>query len=83
MLNVYRQKEDNKAILKVYRCVRCGIIYDESLGWPADGIVAGTPWRLVPEDWRCPECGAIKADFEMIEVDKILWDDVDKRNIAV
>tara|TARA_R110002124_G_scaffold278057_1_gene449774 strand:- start:2291 stop:2497 length:207 start_codon:yes stop_codon:yes gene_type:complete len=54
---------------KKYICVLCGLIYDESKGWPADGIVAGTKWEDVPEDWMCPDCDAMKEDFEMIELD--------------
>ncbi|WP_332820965.1 rubredoxin, partial [Pseudomonas sp.] len=29
-------------MFKTWLCVVCGLIYDEALGWPADGIVAGT-----------------------------------------
>lgn len=52
---------------KKYMCVICGFIYDEALGWPEDGIAPGTHWEDVPENWFCPDCGAVKADFEMIE----------------
>lgn len=54
--------------MKKWLCVICGLIYDEALGWPDDGIVAGTRWEDVPEDWLCPECKVGKADFEMIEI---------------
>ena len=49
-------------------CLLCGLIYDESEGWPEDGLGPGTKWEDVPINWRCPDCGAIKADFEMIEI---------------
>lgn len=49
-------------------CLLCGYIYDEEAGWPEDGIKPGTPWNEVPSEWLCPECGASKADFVMIEV---------------
>jgi rubredoxin len=49
-------------------CVICGFIYDEALGWPEDGIVAGTAWKDVPLNWFCPDCGARKDEFEMVEV---------------
>lgn len=52
---------------KKYMCVLCGLIYDEAEGWPADGIAPGTKWDDVPLNWQCPECGAAKQDFEMIE----------------
>ncbi len=54
--------------MKKYMCLLCGFIYDEAAGWPEDGIAPGTAWDDVPEDWMCPECGATKADFEMVVV---------------
>lgn len=54
--------------MKVFACIVCGFIYDESAGLPEDGIPAGTLWADVPADWTCPECGVGKADFEMIEL---------------
>jgi len=55
-------------IYKKFMCVLCGYIYDERYGWPKDGIQAGTKWEDVPLNWECPECGAMKSDFEMIEI---------------
>lgn len=52
-----------------YVCAVCGFEYDEAKGWPEDGIAPGTLWKDVPGDWFCPDCGAGKADFEMIEVE--------------
>ena len=46
----------------------CGWVYDESLGAPEEGIDPGTSWDDVPDDWCCPICGALKEDFEMIEI---------------
>jgi rubredoxin len=54
--------------MKKWQCVVCGLIYDESQGWPDDGIAPGTRWEDVPEDWLCPDCGVGKMDFEMIEI---------------
>jgi rubredoxin len=53
---------------KRFMCLLCGYIYDEEKGWPQDGIAAGTRWADVPPAWHCPECGATKDDFEMIEI---------------
>ena len=55
--------------LNKYECIVCGLIYDEALGWPDDGIEPGTRWEDVPEDWLCPECGVGKEDFDMIEIE--------------
>ena len=53
---------------KVWQCVLCGFVYDEAAGLPSDGIVPGTRWADVPEDWICPDCSAQKSDFEMVEL---------------
>nr|WP_276511342.1 rubredoxin [Tardiphaga robiniae] len=53
---------------KTWLCVLCGLIYSEEDGWPADGIAPGTRWSDVPDDWICPDCGAGKSDFEMVEL---------------
>ena len=53
---------------KVWMCIICGWMYDEEKGAPEDGLAPGTRWEDVPEDWYCPDCGAGKEDFEMIEV---------------
>jgi rubredoxin len=54
--------------MKTYTCMICGWIYNESAGWPDEGIAPGTLWAEVPEDWLCPECGVGKSDFEMVEI---------------
>lgn len=54
--------------MRKWQCVVCGLIYDEAEGWPDDGIVAGTTWADVPDDWICPDCGVGKEDFEMVEL---------------
>jgi len=55
-------------MFKTWLCIVCGLIYDEALGWPEDGILAGTRWEDVPENWVCPECHVGKADFEMLDI---------------
>jgi rubredoxin len=49
-------------------CVVCGFVYHEAEGLPEEGFPAGTRWEDIPENWVCPECGAGKEDFEMVEV---------------
>ena len=53
---------------KTWLCLICGWLYEEKLGVPEEGIPAGTPWGQVPMNWTCPECGARKEDFEMVEI---------------
>lgn len=45
-------------------CIMCGHVYDEALGDLQTGIPPGTRFEDLPEDWVCPDCGAIKEDFE-------------------
>lgn len=49
---------------KQFICRACGLIYDEELGDPDSGIAAGTRFEDIPDDWVCPLCGVVKADFE-------------------
>jgi len=51
-----------------WMCVVCGWIYEEEDGLPDEGIEPGTRWEHIPDDFVCPECGAGKSDFEMIEI---------------
>ena len=54
--------------MKVWMCQFCGWTYDEAKGDPASGLAPGTRWEDVPEDWSCPDCGATKSTFEMVEI---------------
>jgi len=54
--------------MKAYMCVICGFVYEEEVGHPESGLEPGTRWEDVPVAWRCPDCGAGKEDFEMIEI---------------
>jgi len=36
--------------------------------WAEEGIAPGTRWEAIPITWSCPDCGAGKEDFEMIEI---------------
>jgi rubredoxin len=53
---------------KTWLCLICGWLYEEKLGLPEEGIPPGTTWGQVPMNWTCPECGARKEDFEMVEI---------------
>jgi rubredoxin len=39
------------------------MIYDPAVGDPDGGIVPGTAFEDIPDDWFCPVCGARKRDF--------------------
>lgn len=53
-------------MMQQWMCGPCGLIYDEALGFPDDGIAPGTPFASIPDDWACPDCGVTKADFFLI-----------------
>ena len=53
---------------KVWQCTSCGFIYDESQGLPDQGIPAGTKFEDLPDDWTCPDCGASKSEFDIVEL---------------
>lgn len=46
-----------------YICNICGFEYDENLGYPDEGIAAGTMWNNVPDTFTCPLCGVDKEQF--------------------
>lgn len=60
--------ETTKIEFKTWVCLICGWIYDEEVGLPEEGIPPGTLWENIATNWTCPECGARKEDFEMIEI---------------
>jgi rubredoxin len=57
-----------RAGMKKWQCLLCAFSYDEALGMPEEGVPPGTRWQDVPESWSCPDCGATKSDFHMVEV---------------
>lgn len=62
--NLMTEKQD----FKTWMCLICGFVYDEAAGIPEEGIPPGTRWEDVPMNWTCPECGARREDFEMVEL---------------
>lgn len=50
-----------------YICDVCGWIYNPAEGLPEEGIKPGTPFKDLPDDFVCPECGVGKDDFTQIE----------------
>lgn len=50
-----------------YKCMLCGWTYDPEKGDVAHGIDPGTLFEDLPEDWKCPICGAGKDMFQRID----------------
>jgi rubredoxin len=53
--------------MRKYVCTVCQWVYDPEEGDPDNGVAPGTPFAEIPEDWVCPECGAEKSEFEVLE----------------
>lgn len=49
--------------MKKYVCNVCGWLYEEALGDPDNGIVPGTLFAALPDDFVCPLCGVGKEEF--------------------
>ena len=64
---VEEEKKEVSAKMARYKCSACGWVYDPEIGDQEGGIVSGTPFEKLPDNWVCPVCGAGKSDFERIE----------------
>ena len=54
-------------VMKKYKCRMCSYIYNPDVGDPDNGVVPGTAFEDLPDDWVCPDCGADKDEFEPLE----------------
>jgi rubredoxin len=52
--------------MEKWQCSVCGYIYDPEKGDPDNGVAQGTAFKMVPDDWVCPVCGASKDQFEKL-----------------
>ena len=59
---------ENEKPYRSFVCQICGWLYEEEKGAPEEDVAPGTRWEDIPINWTCPECGARKEDFEMVEV---------------
>lgn len=50
-------------IMEEDKCLTCGYVYNPNKGDATQNVPGGTPFECLPDDWRCPECGAPKEDF--------------------
>lgn len=49
--------------MKKYVCEPCSYVYDPEVGDVDGGVVPGTSFEDIPEDWVCPICGLGKDVF--------------------
>ncbi len=52
----------------MYQCqvTNCGFIYDPDRGDRKGKTKKGTKFNDLPEDWRCPVCGASPKSFKCL-----------------
>lgn len=53
-------------IMAQYRCLICGYVYDEDKGEEKKDVAPGTAFEDLPEDFKCPLCGAAKSMIKKI-----------------
>lgn len=56
-----------------YMCILCGYVYQETKDTSGGRILTGNFWSLA-DDWKCPECGTDKANFDLLTPAKNLDD---------
>ncbi|XP_051139499.1 uncharacterized protein LOC127257175 [Andrographis paniculata] len=66
-----RRVEEKFAVVNtgIHECRSCGFRYNQAVGDPSYPIPAGMPFERLPDDWRCPTCGASQSFFESKRVE--------------
>lgn len=52
--------------MEKWKCEVCSYVYDPEKGDPDNGMVPGTSFESLPDDWVCPVCGVGKDQFVKI-----------------
>ena len=50
-----------------YYCCFCDYIYDPEAGDPERDIAAGTAFKDLPANWKCPTCDEGKSEFDSMD----------------
>jgi len=50
-----------------FKCSVCGYVYQPAMGDKKGGVNPDTPFEDLPEEWRCPICGARQEKFHKDE----------------
>lgn len=53
-----------------YICTVCATIYNPEVGIPEDGILPGTAFENLPNEWVCQICGSPQSKFEKLSPEK-------------
>lgn len=59
----YKEEEKEFPLWQKWLCVPCGYIYDPLIGDDDSGILPGTEFVDIPNNWTCSVCWVSKADF--------------------
>ena len=57
----------NVAAASRLECKICWYVYDPAQGDEVWQIPPGTPYAELPAHWSCPNCGAKKQDFLLLD----------------
>lgn len=49
--------------MESFKCLICGFVFDPSQGDVVSGIEPGISFADLPDDYKCPICGAGKEEF--------------------
>jgi len=49
--------------MNMWQCTVCNYVYEPQLGDPDNGILAGTSFEDLPDEWICPVCSATSDLF--------------------
>ena len=52
--------------MQSYVCELCDYTYEPAKGDPDNGVDPGTAFESLPDDWKCPVCGADKDEFQAV-----------------
>ncbi|MFA4837175.1 MAG: rubredoxin [Dehalococcoidia bacterium] len=53
--------------MQKFRCRKCGYIYNPQMGDPKNKVEPKTFFEDLPEQWKCPSCGAEQKQFQRDE----------------
>lgn len=56
----------DSSLLDRHECNACGYVYEPEKGDDRRQVPSGTPFESLPQNWRCPVCGAPTSQFRNI-----------------
>ena len=62
----WTQYSKEELVMQSYVCELCDYTYDPAKGDPENGVQPGTAFEQLPDEWKCPVCGADKDEFQAV-----------------